>query len=87
LDQLFGGEGGGLARTGCVVEDLLDLVEESGVGGVVVFGLAESGGRLEPAVPPQANGQAVEVELSGHSLDAGVVGQGQQDGNATDQPL
>jgi len=87
LDDLLGGERGRAAGTRGVVEGLLDHGQQLGIRGAVRLGLPERVGSLQPAVAPQADGDAVEAEAPGHGLDAWVGGQREYDEDAADQPL
>jgi hypothetical protein len=86
LDDLFGAEGGRRPGPGGIVEELLQEPAEL-LRGQVLFGAVEVGRRREPAIAPGANGQTGQAQVPGHSIDAGVVGQGQEDRGASDQAL
>jgi hypothetical protein len=86
LDDLLGAEGGRFAGPGSIIEEVLQEPAELRWGQVLLGGL-QSGGGLPPAVTPGANGDAGQVQLAGHRLDAGVDRQGQDNGGPTDQTL
>jgi hypothetical protein len=86
LDDLLGAEGGRFAGPGGVIEEVLQEPAELRRGQVPLGGV-QGGGRLPPAVAPGADGHAGQSQLAGHRLDAGVVGQGQDDGGPPDPAL
>ena len=55
--------------------------------GLVLLGAVQVRRRLDPAVPPGANGQAGQAHLLSHGRDAGIGCQGEDDRDAADQPL
>src|SRR4051812_30207983 len=87
LDDLLGTEGGGPAGARGIIKDPGDQAEELGVGEVVVLGLSQSFGGVQPTVTPETDGDPIEAEVSGGGLEAGIGGQGEQDEDAADQPL
>src|SRR5215467_11537734 len=87
LDDLLGAEGGRGARPGGVAEHLRDQAQQLLLRGLVLLGAPQSGGGLEPAVPPQAHGQPRQFQASGHGLDAGLGRQRQEEGGPADQTL
>jgi hypothetical protein len=86
LDDLLGGEGGRRPGPGGVVEDLSQERSQS-MPVLVLLGSLQVGRRLQPAVPPVADGQAGQAQLLGDGLDARMGRQGEDDRGASDQTL
>jgi hypothetical protein len=86
LNDLFGAEGGRFAGPGGVVEEVPQKPAEL-QWGPVLLGTWQGWCRLDPAVPPGADGHAGQTQAAGRGVNAGVSYQGQDEGGPTDQAL
>lgn len=87
LDDLLGAKGGRGPRPLGIGEYLLDQAQQLRRGGLLLLSVVELGGRLQPAVAPVADREAGQAQVPGGGLDAGVGGQGQEDGGPPHQAL
>lgn len=87
LDDLLGSEGSRATGAGRIGEEGLEEPQQLGLGGPIGHGGVEGGQSVDPPFSPEANGLAMELELTGDLIVRLSVGRQTDDLEAAEQLL